>query len=1022
MSNLSKPLAPMDSARLMPKVAARVEARTGHVRIRVVERSRGRGASCRNREHDGGVTQLIGREREAAALELALQRALSRAGGAVAVSGEPGIGKTTLARTQRLYAEARGVPVLWGRGVESGAPVFWPWRQPVLGRMEMIGDEELRAEVGRGAAELARIVPELGARLGVDPAPVDGDRVPLFDAFAGFLGAAAEANGLLVVLDDMHWADLASLRLVEHIVEDLASSRVLLLITYRAVGAKNEVLAILDGVRTITRVVLRGLPVEAVDNVLANASGHNVPATISATVHEVTGGNPLFVSELARLLTEDVAAGRAIDGSWPRQVPETVRALIRRRLLGLTGETQTVLRAAAVLGREFAVAVVAAMVGAPALVCLEALDEARAGGFVEPSAVPGRAQFVHALVRDAVLVDLTAAEQMRLHRAAAGALEAAVDREVRPSAVAGHLAAAMQALPTAEHNPAEALRAADWAVGAADEAMRRLAWEDAAQFRRLALELTSGVELDDPVRCELTLGLAEALTLSGDLAGGLAACTTAADLARRSDRPDLLGRAALVLQGVGDPVLSRDIQRLAEDALAALGDGSAATRSRLLAQLAEAHLYRHDERAADRCSRESLAEAETAGDRDTLLLALRARRLATLAPDAAGETLALADRVLRLAIGRTRADIRHAFWAHQWRVQAWLVRGQLDLVADELEQLAVCAEELREPLTGAHLLRARAILASARGQFTQALDLGEAAQAAFRRSGQATAAGQHAAFRCSVGRFAGYPPDLAEALAVPVDAAGPFAGLGRVRSVLVLSGLGRTSDAAAQYRRLDPVATWRLPRYLQLTAWTLRLRAAVALAVPFDVAGLVELLAPHRGLHAGGGLSYDGPVELALGMGAAALGQLDAAETDLTAALRWSRTHHARPFLVEAAIELAGVHARRAGPADTAIAGALLDEAAAIASQLHMPPFIVREQRLRMRVGLDRTASGLSARETQVAQLVARGLTNRQIAETLVLSERTAGNHVQHILTKLGLHNRTQIAAWVGSTADQGIE
>lgn len=147
----------------------------------------------------------------------------------------------------------------------------------------------------------------------------------------------------------------------------------------------------------------------------------------------------------------------------------------------------------------------------------------------------------------------------------------------------------------------------------------------------------------------------------------------------------------------------------------------------------------------------------------------------------------------------------------------WLVRGRLDLMTDELEPLAGCADELLEPLATAQLQRFRAILAASRGLFTDALDMAERAQAVFVRSGQAAAAGQHAGFRYSVGRFAGYPPDLADALALPADAVGPFAGLGRVRSALVLAALGRASEAAAEYRRLDPVTTWRLPGYLQVT-------------------------------------------------------------------------------------------------------------------------------------------------------------------------------------------------------------
>lgn len=953
----------------------------------------------------------MGRERELAVLEAALERALSGAGGIVAIAGEPGIGKTTLARWLSAHAEREGVPVLCGRGVESGAPVLWPWRQAVAGRRELVGDAAVRAEAGSAAAELARVAPELRPALDTEPAPVDTERVRLFEAVAGFLGAAAVDSGLLVVLDDMHWADRASLHLLEHLAEGLASRRVLLVVGYRTAGTGEDVLGILDGVSTTARVVVRGLPLEAVCQVLATASGCEVPMTLGARVHDLTGGNALFVAELGRLLAEDVAADKVIDEAWPREVSPTVRALIRRRVERLAGDRRGVLHAAAILGHEFSVAVVAAMVRASALVCLEALDEAGAAGLVEPSEAPGRQRFLHALIRDAVAADLPAAERVRLHRAAADAFEAGVDRTVKPSAVAGHLAAAMQALPTAENEPAEAQRAADWSARAADEAMHLLAWEDAARLRRLALDLTGGVE-PDSVRCERTLALAEALARAGEVSASLAACADAADLARRSGRPDLLARAALVLQGVGDPVLSRELKRLAEDALATVGDGgSPSTRARLLAQLAEAGLYRHDEQAADQCSRQALAEAELAGDRDTMLVALRARRLATLAPESADETLDLSARVLELAQGSTRDDLRHAFWAHHWRVQVWLNRGRLDLVADEVEQLGALAEELREPLTSAHLLRARAILASARGQLSQALDLGEAAHASFLRGGQTIAAAQHAGFRGSVARFAGFSADLADALAVPADAAEPFAGLARVRWALALTGLGRTIEAAAQYRRLDPVAAWKLPRYLQLTAWTLRLRAAVTLAASSDVAALLELLTPQRGLHAGGGLSYDGPVELAVGMGAAALDRLDSAATDLTAALDWSRTQHAAPFLVEAAVELAGVLARRAGPGDTASADALLDEAGTVAAQLQMTPFTARVKRLRA----GRGPSGLTTRESEVAQLVARGLTNRQIAGTLVLSERTAANHVQHILTKLGLDNRTQIAAWVAS-------
>jgi predicted ATPase len=193
----------------------------------------------------------LGAERELAVLEHAVGRALSGDGGVTALSGEPGIGKTTLAHAIGITVAQRGVPVLWGRGVES-APVYWPWLQVLRGHQQ-----------------------------------------------------------------------------------------------------------------------------------LESISGYAVDAALSARVHALTGGNPLFVSELGRLLAEDVAAGTPVDDAWPHEVPATVRALLRRRMGRLEPSTRAVLHAAAVVGREFPVAVVAAMVRAPAMSCLDELEAGQAARLVE---------------------------------------------------------------------------------------------------------------------------------------------------------------------------------------------------------------------------------------------------------------------------------------------------------------------------------------------------------------------------------------------------------------------------------------------------------------------------------------------------------------------------------------------------------------------------------------------------------------------------------------------------------------
>lgn len=922
------------------------------------------------------MIRLNGRTRELAALEQALTRASSGEGGVVAVSGEPGIGKTALARALAASAARRGIPTAWGRGVEDGAPAYWPWRQTLRGAPANVAGFRFEA--------------------------ADDDRLGLFGAFYDVLRELAAPAGLLVVLDDLHWADRSSVKLLEHIAAEPEPGRLLIVVTYRPTEGDSE----LDGIATAERIRLRGLPIEATHEQLVSINDGPVAVWLSAKINGITGGNPFFVGELGRLLAEDSHAGRTIDENWPYDVPTTVRVPIRRRLGRLAPPARHVLRAAAIVGPEFSVTTIAAMVRTPAMVCLDALDEAHRAGFVEHADVPNRHRFVHTLVRDALVADLPTTERVRLHRAAADALEAGA--RVDAAAVAAHRAAAELAVPADQRDPAAVLRAVDWARRAADDAMRSLGYEESVRLHRLALDL-GGPSLDDLTRCGLSLGLATALRRSGELVASLEACRRAAELARSLDRVDLLTEAALVLQGVGDPAISRKLWQLADEALGSLDDGSPATRARLLAQLAEADLYLGDEDATDEHSRAALAAAELAGDRDALLIALRARRLATMSPGDADETLHLADRVLALAHGPGMA--RHAFWAHVWRIQVWLIRGRLDLMAAELEQLAGRVSDVREPLAAAQLLRFRAILATVRGRFDDALELAERARVAYERSGQSLAPGQHAGFRCGVARFVGYTPELADLLTVPPDTPVPYATLGRTRYVLALAGIGQTHAAGVEYRRLEPVATQSLPRYLLPTAWALRLHAAIAVDARSDIALLVDQLASYRGLHAGGGLSYDGPIELAIGTGRSALGQLDSAEAELTAALAASRIADAYPFVVEAALELVGVLTQRAGSGDLGRANELLDEAETLAAELGMTPFATRAQRLRRALRPSRKTL-LSARETEVAGLLARGMSNKEIAATLVLSERTAENHVQHILTKLGFDNRTQIAAW----------
>jgi DNA-binding CsgD family transcriptional regulator len=232
----------------------------------------------------------------------------------------------------------------------------------------------------------------------------------------------------------------------------------------------------------------------------------------------------------------------------------------------------------------------------------------------------------------------------------------------------------------------------------------------------------------------------------------------------------------------------------------------------------------------------------------------------------------------------------------------------------------------------------------------------------------------------------------------------------------LLAELGRVPEAAALYRSLGPVAGWRPTPHATLAAYALGIGVAVALDDLDDVAQLRELIAAHRGRHiasGAGAVAYTGPVELWLGIAGRHLGLFDEAAADLEQAVRTCAINGAKGYHAEALYELATTLASREEGRDLARARSLVADAARRATELGMAPLASKSAQLIEQLNVERPLSPLTPREHEVAELVTKGLTSRQIAERLYLSERTVQNHVQHILTKLDLSNRSQIAVWV---------
>jgi predicted ATPase len=423
-------------------------------------------------------------------------------GGMVLVSGEAGIGKTRLLQALAAEASTAGVAVQWGRCWEGdGAPAFWPWIQVLRALAHGLADDALRDALGPYGADVARVLPELHGRLpDLPPAPQlspEAARFRVWDAVSTFLLATARFSrgGLLLMLDDLQWADEPSLLLLRFLAPALVDAPVLLAGGYRdeESTADGPLAATLDalqrsGVATFSP--LRGLAESEVAELVGAVGGGALMQSAGASVAELrrrTQGNPLFISQIMHHMVESERPGSAgvpVDGWWtavtPR-LPESVRAVIRRRLARLSPSGRAALTVAAVAGQEFDLELVNCAGtdkhDSDQLRLLQCLEEAERSRLVEPvEGSMGRFRFIHDLVRQTLYDDLSTAQRTSLHMHVGEALEALAAGE--PHAPVAELAFHFgRALPAGDID-----RAVTYALRAAAAATATSAIEEAVRW------------------------------------------------------------------------------------------------------------------------------------------------------------------------------------------------------------------------------------------------------------------------------------------------------------------------------------------------------------------------------------------------------------------------------------------------------------------------------------------------------------------------------------------------------------
>jgi DNA-binding SARP family transcriptional activator len=661
-------------------------------------------------EEPGSV--FVGRERELSELLGALEDALSGRGRLVLLAGEPGSGKSRLADELALRASAHGARVLVGRCWEAGgAPAYWPWVQA------------LRAlDSGAAEADLAPLLSEIRQPSLVES---EGARFRLFEAATVLLHAAASDRPLLLVLDDLHAADEASLLLLEFIARSIGDARMLVVGAYRDIDpAPRDALAsavaqILREPRTAL-ITLAGLSPREIGAYVALAAAVEPAPRLADRIHERTEGNALFVVEAVRLLAAD---GRIADAAELR-IPPALRAVIGQRVARLSERCRKLLDLASVIGREFGLDALRRLGDLPGDALLDVLDEAMAERVIEVApGSPGRLRFGHELIRDAIYDDLTPARRLQLHRRAGEALEEvyAADPEAHMAELARHFLAAAPA--------GDAGKAIAYARRAGDRAASQLAYEEAARLYEEALSLVD----DDVQRCELLLALGDALGRAGDVAASKRAFREAADVAERRGLDEELALAAL---GYGGRLMwdkARDDDEfvsLIERALAALGERDSELRVRLMIRLVCGPIaggaYPWERRAT--LSRDALEMARRIGDPETLAFAIDGHIPVVESPANTRHLLEESTELLRIA--NDVGDLERVFEAHDHRLERLFELGEMGPASAELGAMARIAERLRQPTQNALVTACRARLALHEGRLDAAAELIAAGSAA----------------------------------------------------------------------------------------------------------------------------------------------------------------------------------------------------------------------------------------------------------------------------------------------------
>jgi DNA-binding CsgD family transcriptional regulator/tetratricopeptide (TPR) repeat protein len=970
--------------------------------------------------HPTSTSPFVGRAAELEKLRTLMPRAEGERRRVALLAGEPGVGKSRLAREFASLAAADGALVLYGA---CDAVVRTPYRPFVeaLDRLVRVTKvEELRAALGAGGGELTRLLPDLPALVGELPEPVEADpdteRHRLHTAVANLLANVSRSRPILLILEDGHWADAPTLLLLRHLARSAWSARLLLLATFRDTeadvpGHLAETLADLRRSDDVVRMRLAGLSGAEISDLVSRAAGSTQEPELdelATTIHDLTEGNAFLVCELWRALVEtgivEVTGGR-VRVTRPLAelgTPESVREVVSQRLSRLAPRTSDLLELAAAAGPEFELEPVRRAAGLEEAELLAALEEAVASGMVEE--LPSQrlaCRFTHEIVRRALYDRLSRLRRAELHLRVGEALEASGETSDRALADLAHHFGAAAPFGGTE-------RAIDYNLRAARAASAALAFDDAAMRLRTAIEIGPQGE---PQRAEALLELGAASHRAGKATDALDAFAAAARIARALGSAELLARAAIGYEEAcwRPGVASGDAVELLEEALAVVGETNNELRIGLLAGLARALSFEGESQRGAIVRGNAVALARRHGDQSALARVL-VRSYWARGTTPLEEILAILTEARDLAEELGEAETQTEAMA--WRVPTFVALCDLDSARAEVAVLGEMAERTAQPFVNHVAEHYGSAIALCDGDLATAEAMAERSHDWGRLLTGRDASGTHGLQMFGIRREQGRLAELAPAVRI-LAADRDREGAWRPGLVAVLTELGMESEARRELARLGAEGLDGFRPSLWLATLTYLTDACAVLGDEAVAAIVYPELEPFAGSNVmiGHLVACYGSADRYLGMLAATLGEPQLAERHFERAMDQNERMGASTWVAHTAYEYGRFLLGR-GRGNRDRAEALLGEAGSLAERIGMEGLLAKIRLLGVAAPAVDLPGGLSPREAQILALVAQGLSNREIGETLSISEHTAANHIRSILRKTECANRTEAASY----------